>query len=216
MSKRKRHDRSAITATKPLLTASGPAPSETPPGGATRWAIFSVAVLVLLAGWGAFVAHSMSVWPFESSESPRPAKEPVWKAPAWQAKTDDDRLIDRYMQLRSTNDPAASALLAEPTGQEPLDEAGFERRAAGHFLRDGTVKIVEAWKGEPGKDGKPLAAARRYTFVTQGQAAMPHVNVRDETGRVSPTALSMVNPDIIVEVKDGKIHPLRTEMHKAP
>lgn len=214
MSKRKRRDRPhAITTVPPRADA--------PAGRAdrTRWMILGGIALVVVVGVALLLAHGAGVWPFDEGP-PGPGwvlgGDP-WKADAWDPATEEDRVLDRFVEMHQKGDPDRAALLAEmPGGDGPISEDEFERRAAGHFLRDRDLKIVEVWKGEPGDDGKPRAAAGRYTLITKGSARTPHLTVRDAKGNESPTALSMFNPDIVVEVAGGKVRPVRTEAHRAP
>ena len=51
------------------------------------------------------------------------------------------------------------------------------------------------------------------SLVTQGGASAPQLAIRDRDGKVStPGAPVLVNPVVIVEVKAGKIRPVRTEL----
>ena len=125
-------------------------------------------------------------------------------------------LIDRFVTLHQAGDSAFLKLLAEqnPPGDQPIDDDTFERHAAGHYLRSNAATILEVRKGDVGPNGEPRLTRGRYTFVTRGSLVSPVVRIRTTSGGDAPAQLNVTHPDIVVEVRDGKVHPLRTEVHR--
>jgi hypothetical protein len=147
----------------------------------------------------------------------RQKKRDTWKPDEWQPVTDEDKVIDRFVRLRKANDPDALKLLRPlPPEDQPINDADFESVAANYFLRSPQLRIIDVWKGEPGSDGKPRPAPGRYILVTKGSVSTPVLRIRNAGGGDSPSQMHMSHPDLVVEVKDGVIRPLRTEMHRAP
>jgi hypothetical protein len=173
----------------------------------------------LAAAWMAYANYNHT-WPFAAQSGPQKKKraaEKPWQPEPWQPVTAEDGLIDRFVRLRKAGDPAALALLRPlPAEDQPIDDADFDARATDHFLRSDKLEIIDIWKGDPGSDGKPRPSPGRYILVTRGTVATPLIRVRNATGGDSPSQLNMVNPDLVVEVKDGVIRGLRAELHKVP
>jgi len=230
MSKRKRRKASTITTaltpasstwitTKPASSAGitssvpvGPA-ALTSSGLGGRLALFALAVMALMAAWMSY-ASSAGAWPFNSEREPRKKEQSAkaWQAPAWKPESTDDKLIDRFVRLRKAKDAEALKLLSPlPPVEKPIAESEFEPCAADHFLRSDKLKIVEIWKGEPGKDGKPVPARGRYTLVTKGSASTPPLLEKNANGGASPSQMHINNPKLVVEVKGGVIHGVRTD-----
>ena len=212
----------ALPTTAVTATPAAPRPGVARPassGLAGRLALFALSVLALTAAWLAWASYS-GTWPFASASGPIRKKRAVerWQAPQWQPMTAEDQLIDRFVRLRQARDPAALKHLAALTAEDqPIDDAEFEPWAAGFFLRSDKLQILEIWKGEPDKDGKPSPHPRRYILVTKGSVSTPLLRIRNPGGGDSPSQLNMHNPDLVVEVReDGVIRGLRTEMHRAP
>lgn len=241
MSKRNRRDKSnAVTTMKPpvqptaittppttqgITTTPAPMrvlPATSDPSAKWRWLLFVVLILCLTAATIGFTLYTGN---HESRDRKRKQVTvlPLWNPPLWKPTSDDDLFIDRFVRSRKDDVGTAQSMLAAlPADNGPVNEDQFEARAAGLFLRDKNLTIVDVWKGEPDRDGKPRAAQGRYMLITRGRAQTPHMQVRDEKGNVSPTSLGLYNPVIVVEVSGGKdtpagtrwIQPLRTEMNR--
>jgi hypothetical protein len=185
----KRHSRPV----EDRLTAPPPAPDvRLPParkvfpwGWVAGLAVLAAAAAVL--GWGAW----------------RDAPAPERPAPAEQSVTEAERVIDRFVRLTNAGDPAAADLLgpapAVPKGPVSPGEVG--RLQTDYFLRE-PVRVVSALPSPGG----------RFVLVVQGNVAAPTLEVRTPTG-VERSQRTMTNPDLVVEVRDGKIHGVRAELH---
>jgi hypothetical protein len=155
------------------------------------------------------------VWPFlgDSGLNPRPV------APGSSKVLGDviPTVIDRYVDLHRNNDPAALELI-EPSGlntDNPVTPDEAERIEAETFLRL-PLTIVAVRAGEPAGRGRQKSAPGRYTLVTRGGATGPPVHIREGDRIASQGRRVMVNPDIIVEVRNGRILALRPELHEGP
>jgi hypothetical protein len=208
-------------------------------GLVVRLLVFGIASVMLVAIW-LTIANAQGVWPFDPPE-PEPVKKEKresltqeelwrrvlsgqlgkrndWKPEKWQPVTPEDFVIDRFVELHKKGDPAALKLLAPLAAEDAVaaDDAEFERRATDHFLRDGGLTIVAIWKGDPDADGRPRPAPGRYTLVTRGSSGSVKVPVRTADGGSLPQRLQLTHPDLVVEVKGGVIHGVRSELHKGP
>jgi hypothetical protein len=142
------------------------------------------------------------------------AGKPKWVPPAWEPKSDEDKLVDRFVKLRQKGDPAAFGLLANDPQftDKPVPEADAERLHTDYFLRAGELKIVAVYAGEPDGSGGQSAAPHRYTLVTKGGVATPPHAIA-QAGRTDPPSQRIVsNPELVLDVKGGKIVGVRTEL----
>lgn len=210
------HSRAGITSMPATLAAAS-----RDPGATRRWILFTLAVLLVVGGWGGYAAYQARVWPFHEREEViqgklleekkpktmeqileeiknRPRQEP-WKIEAWKPASEDDKLIDRFMTLHNRQDKKAADLLAPLPAKEPANEAESEQKDAGAFLRMSKVRILKVWRGEPDPkaEGKPRPAAGKYVLVTKG-------------GGKLPSGYMVTDPFVVVEVKGQSIQPLRT------
>ncbi len=96
-----------------------------------------------------------------------------------------------------------------------MSEQTASARQTDYFLR-ADLRILDVLPGEPDDKGRQRAAPGRFTLVTKGNASCAGLERPHGKGhRTAPPSL-MVNPDLVVEVRDGKIHGLRAEMHVGP
>jgi hypothetical protein len=129
-------------------------------------------------------------------------------APDVSGKADDGmggmrQLAGDFQRLKNANDPAVEQLLgsmpAVPEG--PISQEEAERFQADCFLRQNLhVRSIR------------IAPANRFVVVTKGNVSAPTLSVRTANG-VDRIQRTMSNPDLIVEVRDGKIHGVRAELH---
>ena len=131
------------------------------------------------------------------------------------APTEEDRLVDAFRNARNENAKATSNLAPDPVfDDKPVSEAEEDAMQAGYFLH-GARQIVAIRAGEfDEKQRTWLKTPHRYTLTTRIQGSTPKVAVK-VGGRVeAPRGLFMIDPDIVVEVRDGKIHALRADLHR--
>lgn len=113
-------------------------------------------------------------------------------------------LCERFRMLKNAADPSAADFLAPLPVQpnEPISETEAARFQAECFLRQ-ELRILAVRRSS--KD--------RLVLVTKGNVSAPTLEVRTARG-VDRVQRTMVNPDLIVEVREGKIRGIRAEMHR--
>lgn len=168
---------------------------------ANRWPLLVVVLLGLLAGaWLTFAR-----W---NSTSP-PKTSPGW--------TTAEEVVADFMRRTNQGDPAARDLLdpAPLFDDTPVSEAEAEARQAAFFLHDPKLRIEKIRNGELDRTGKLIRTGERYTLITKVNASTPPLRIRDSRGQIgSPSRLFMINPDIVVEIHQGKIRPIRPDLHR--
>jgi hypothetical protein len=112
-------------------------------------------------------------------------------------------LCEQFRLLKNAGDPSVDDLLAPlPIPPEkPISQEEAARFQADCFLHQ-DIRILAVRRDMNG----PLV------LDTKGNVSAPPLEVRIARG-VDRVQRTMVNPDLIVEVRDGKIHGLRAEMH---
>jgi hypothetical protein len=137
--------------------------------------------------------------------------------PGWKPAGDEDRVIDRFARLVNARDAKAADLLGEEPvfDERPVSEEVADARQTDFYLRSEELKVLAIRRGEPDREGRMKEAAGRYTLVTRVQGSTPPLRVRNDKGEVeSPSRLFMINPDLLVEVVDGKVRGVRPELHR--
>jgi hypothetical protein len=145
------------------------------------------------------------------------AESKRWKPEPWTPRTAEEHVIDRFFSLRQAGDKSALDLLREaPVFDDvPVKKETADRRQTDFFLRS-DLRFRDVWRGEPDGNGGQKAMPGRYTIVTKGNASSPNLRIRTESGVEPPSQLMMANPDLVVEVHDGKICGVRAELHLGP
>jgi hypothetical protein len=118
---------------------------------------------------------------------------------------DDLLLCWRFAALNNAHDPGADRLLgpALRAPQQAIDPEEADHINADTFLR-GELLVVDVRPDDSDRDH------RRFILVTKGVATGPPLRVR--SGETVDRIQQMVtNPEVVVEVRDGKIHPLRAQ-----
>jgi hypothetical protein len=213
-----RQPRSKAVPREERLKAAPPAPAsppETTRSPARFWAVGFLAVvlpLVLLAvvAWVLFQGRA-------EQKAEQAAQRASWgldAAPPGEL-TADEMLCDRFARLHNAGDPAAASLLGRvpvvPDG--PLSSEEVNRWQADWFLRE-PVEILRVGP-ERRSQGKPAGLTGRFVFVTKGNVAAPTLQERTPSG-VERSQRTMSNPDLMVEVRDGKVYGVRAELHAGP
>jgi hypothetical protein len=136
--------------------------------------------------------------------------------PGWKPVTAADRVIDGFARKANAKDREAVGLLGPEAvfDGKPISEQEADARQADYYLRRPELRVITIRSGEPGKKRKKGDPPRDvYTLVTKVQGSTPPLTVRNAKGVVeSPSRLFIIDPDIVVEVKDGKIHGVRSEL----
>ncbi len=164
------------------------------------WIIGGVLLSILL---GVLLSRTGKLPLATSASGPPPVRAEV---------TDEQRLCDRFAQLHNAGDPAAAALLGRVPAvpEEPVSAAEVHRLQADWFLRE-PIEILRVEPERPAQDTQ----APRFVLVTKGNVAAPAVQERTPSG-VERSQRTMTNPDLVVEVRDGKIYGVRPELHVGP
>jgi hypothetical protein len=112
-------------------------------------------------------------------------------------------LCQRWTTLKNARDPKAEELLApKPSAPEqPISPDEAERIQTTCFLHQ-DIRILSI----------RLTASNRLLLVAKGSVSAPKLEVRTTKG-VDRGQRIMLDPDLIVEVRDGKIHGVRAQMH---
>ena len=111
------------------------------------------------------------------------------------------------MQLKNKGDPAAAALLGPPTAAPngPVSQEEADRLDTEYFLRQ---DIHFTGVGRAAKPGQLVLCAK-------GSVSAPELHVRTASG-VESRQRVLFNPDITVEVRDGRIYGVCSSAHMGP
>jgi hypothetical protein len=119
-----------------------------------------------------------------------------------------DPVCDQFMQLKNARDPAAAELLGPlpPVPADPVTEEEADRLDA-EFVLHSPLQVVEVRADTSASaDGK----AAHCVLVVKGTFTCRPLRV---VGAHGLSQRYLVNPDLIVEVRDGKIYGLRAQLH---
>jgi hypothetical protein len=136
---------------------------------------------------------------------------------SWSPATPMGLLADFAARLK--DDPEAARRMLGPAAVfdlEPVSEDEAERRAADFYLRAKGLKVIDVLEGVPDGQGKQVPTPGKYTLVTKGLVTTPPQRLKTKTGVDDPRHGNLANPDVIVEIRDGKIVALRTELPMRP
>jgi hypothetical protein len=211
MSKRRAAIRSHPTTTNPK-TQAAPWPADGlvsasdvnvgRPG--VRWPVLIVLLLALIGVGGVLIARHQAT----TSNNPAPptaaAEVP---APPFRPDPEQERLCRRFMELKNQNDPAAGELLgpAPVVPIEPVSSEEVRRLDAEIFLRR-NCKVVSVRPGsQPGQ----------FLIALQGSVDSERIPFNGPNGP-DVSFRSVYNPDVVVEVREGKIHGVRAQLHEDP
>jgi hypothetical protein len=189
------------------VTTNRPEAPALSPGVAARdvrrrpWApwLAAGALLAVLAG-GAFAWQWWSARATPANAPGGPANDDWSQAPV----TDAERLCADFVRLKNAHDPAAAALLGPtptvPPG--PVTRAEADRIETDLFLRQ-ELRVVGARRGRtPGM----------LVLATKGNVSAPRLLVRDGAAAPETEQRTMSNPDLTIEVRDGKIYGTRAAL----
>jgi hypothetical protein len=165
-------------------------------------------------------AEERNPWAMLLKNAP-PRRKPV--LPVWEPTSAEDRVIDAFVRLRKTNPAAARKLLGRKEAPEMKDRVWAPEEVAvltGElFLRADELRIIAIWGGEPATEADDtglnpqVPRAGRYTLITRGGATTPPYRLTTAKPDTSPIQGVMLNPDLIVDVRDGKVFAVRASSH---
>jgi hypothetical protein len=189
-----------------------PARPAVPPGGVPdlqlpglwgRRTALGVAVAVifatLLIGLGWFNRAALLSAFGSNSGAPLDVDADWSKAPV----NEDERVAAEFVQLKNAGDPSAAGLLGRTPASPPdaVSRAEADRLQTDFFLRQ-DLHIVGARRGRsPGT----------LVLATKGNVSAPGLLVQ-EGAAASSEQRTMSNPDLTVEVRDGKIFGVRCDL----
>ena len=200
-----------------VKTPTAPAPSygpeDAPQVARTSWLLRRPALAALLIGLivtpvvclvaGLTLGDKLPL----SSRSGPPATTPSSSDWSQAPITDDERVCADFIRLKNTGSPDALALLgpvpAVPGG--PVSEEQADRLETDFFLRE-DVRIVGA-----GRDPHTQA----FVLYAKGNVSAPALKVQT-AGGVENAQRTMANPDLAVEVRDGRIYGVASSLHMGP
>ena len=118
--------------------------------------------------------------------------------------TPDERLCNQFLERKNAGDPAAADLLgpAPVVPATPISPEEADRLQTEFFLRQ-DLQVVGV--GRDKAHGKPV-------LYTKGNVSAPTLNVRTGAG-VETAQRTMANPDLVVEVRDGRIYGVAAHLH---
>lgn len=134
--------------------------------------------------------------------------QPVSNAAA-QPLSPEETLCRQFVELKNAGNPEANNLLGPPpvvpaTSVSPEEAQRLDTEI---FLRR-DYRIVEVRRADPGEGSPP----RLFVFVVDGNLVSEPMRV----GRDDVSTRQIYNPDLTVEVRDGKIHGVRSGIHEEP
>lgn len=144
----------------------------------------------------------------------RTSRSRTW--PTWAPTTEDDNKVDAFIRQRGDNSTGGTALLApDPRFDEntPVTQKEADAMHAGFFLHR-CAKVIKVRSGEPDSESGWLTTPNRYTLAVQVTGVTPQLRIKSGEKVDFPSRLSIVDPDIVVEIRDGKIFALRAELHR--
>jgi hypothetical protein len=221
---KKRDPSSAISATPSaagsqgvVRTPTAPAPSydpeDAPQAARTSWLLRRPALTALLIGlivtpvvclvMGLSLGDKLPL----SSKSGPPAATPSSSDWSQAPVTVDERVCADFIRLKNAGSPDALALLGPPPAVPggPVSEEQADRLETDYFLRE-DVRIVGG-----GRDPH----TRALVLYAKGNVSAPALKVQT-AGGVETAQRTMANPDLAVEVRDGRIYGVASSLHLGP
>src|SRR5262249_51984305 len=110
-----------------------------------------------------------------------------------------------FLQLKNAGSPLADSLLGRQpvVPNAPVTEDEASRLQVDFFLRE-PIQVLAV---QPADKSHPTI----FRFVTRGNVAAPTIPILTARG-VDRSQRTMTNPDLIVEVRDGKIYGLSAHL----
>jgi len=116
-------------------------------------------------------------------------------------------LCEQWKKLKNAGDSDTEYLIEPltPTPNEPITEEQADNFDANFCLHHPKIRI----------ESLRALSSNRFLFVAKGSISTPILLVR--TGnKVDSVSRVLFHPDVVVEVRNGKIHPIRPQMHTEP
>lgn len=161
-----------------------PAPESGLSASLLRWGLI---VLGLLAGVGLLALLIFSGWSRLSEKY-------------------EEQMCRKFADLKNANDPRAEDYLGP---RSVIPDHSVSRQEADQLDAESILRMPFHVK-----EVRPLRSsgpAHQFKLVVQGGMASDHVW---REGGSRPTQIVYMNPDIIIEVRGGKIYGLRAQLHE--
>lgn len=134
----------------------------------------------------------------------------LYMPPVVREPHDPEAIVRQFSQWKNTDDVRAEELLApRQVPDRPATPAEAERLDADSLLRL-PFRVVEVRPARPHEMGGS-AGASRFVLVTRGGLATEPLRIE---GAEQPSQRILVNPDLFIEVKDGKLYGVRAKIHE--
>jgi hypothetical protein len=121
-------------------------------------------------------------------------------------------LVD-FRRLKNAADAGANDLIAPAPAlpATPITEEDAERLDGQLFLRQ-PFKVTQVRE-----EGKGAGGAARFILVTEGSVKAPEgITIRAPQGTTRTHNRALLNPDFIVEVREGKLYGVKVKVHEDP
>ncbi len=141
-----------------------------------------------------------AVYLYHRNQEARGAAIPIEQTAEWQ-------LCRRWITLKNASDPEADKLLepSEKTPTETVTEEQADHLDASFCLHHPDIRIASL----------RALPDQRFLLVAKGSVSAPELLVRSGN-KVDSVSRVLYHPDVIVEVRNGKIHAIRPQMHTEP
>jgi hypothetical protein len=120
-------------------------------------------------------------------------------------------VCEHFMALKNAGDPKAEALLPPrpavpemPVSPEEADRLDADIMLHQPFRVRDVYSVGSWWRG-----------TRQFVLVTEGALSSERIRVRTPTG-IDENQRSVFSPDLVVEVRDGKLYGVRARLHEEP
>jgi hypothetical protein len=179
----------------PVLTGTPPRSPYRRPWG--LWAALGALLLVGL-GVGAYLfVPDLRALLASRSATPAPRQEEL--------------LCQEFINLKNAGDPRADHLLGPPP---VIPGRAVSRREAdrldAEFILRQPFRVTEV-RPLPARGRGQETASPRFVLVAKGSITSERFLVE---GSAQPSQRMLFNPDIIVEVRDGRLHGVRAQLHE--
>jgi hypothetical protein len=201
------------------LSKSAPPPSEPSPAPGIRrapWVLSPWVVILVVLAVVACLASLFSLPSFKGTggaaadNGPKVGQGDEEAAARWAPwtkapDTAEERICVQFLQLKNAGDPAADQLLgpAPAVPAAPVSPEGAERLQTDFFLRQ-DFRVVGT--GRDQQTGAPV-------LYTKGNVSAPTLAVKTGAG-VETAQRTMSNPDLLIEVRDGRIVGAGARLHQ--
>jgi hypothetical protein len=162
-------------------------------------------VAVAVAAAGLFFLGGLSGW--------RLPGHGVLDTPATLPESPEEQLCRTFMAVKNAGDPRAAEFLdpAPAVPAAPVSQAEANVLDA-EFILHGTYQVLSVRPLRPGASDRGNGLPR-FVLVLRGGGVSEKLLIRDGN-KVEASQRFVKDPDLIVEVRDGKLHGLEVRLHQ--